>query len=185
MVVGFALIAASFVVYFEFTRPAYFEIQSIKGEHLSKSLFLAEEQSAIKKVGDLISDYRARGEMQQVVSLAFPLNEDPSGALAELYGMAKISGLNLQSVAVSSASVGTRGIGAGAGSAFNLQKPIGTIVFNVRISGSYGAFKEFLSLLETNIKTFDIGSVEIGQIGGKNNDNFTYGLMVKTYYQTQ
>ena len=62
MVSGLALIAASFVVYLEFTSPVYFEIQNIKREHLGKILFLAEEQSAIEKVGDLMSDYRARGE---------------------------------------------------------------------------------------------------------------------------
>lgn len=181
MVVGLALIAASFVVYFEFTRPAYFEIQSVKGEQLSNSLLLAEEQSAIKKVSDLISDYRGQAETQKAVSLALPPTNDPSGALAELYGMVKNSGLNLQSVAISQSP---SSVGAGAGAVFNLQKPIGTIIFNIRASGTYRAFKELISLLETNIKTFNIGSIEIDQLGGRNIDNFTYNLSVKTYYQT-
>lgn len=197
MLLGLVLIVSSLMTYFQFIRPAYDESQIIKSQQLGHSLFLQNEQEAIKKVQDLISAYQTQSRIQDAVSLSLPTEEDIGGALAQIYGIAKNSGLTFQSASISllgiqaaGGDIATQGSGQGAAVApqFSLQQPVGSVVFSVRLTGSYEGLKDFLGLLETNIRIFDVGVLSIGSAatsGGVPTGIFNYDLSITTYYQVK
>jgi len=186
-------LVSALVVYFEFIQPAYEEAQKIKSEELSAKAFLDSEKAAVNQVQNLISNYKGQGQIQEVVSLALPLKEDLSGALAQIYGLAQNNDLGFQSVSISvggpestprSLSLGTQETSFRS----SLKKAFGKITLSVRLSGSYGDLKNFLSQLETNIRVFDVDSLIIQPttIPGKPaQDLYTYDLTFATYYQVQ
>lgn len=183
---GLALLVGALVLYFEFVQPAYYDLQAAKSRQLGQQLFLEGEQGAIKKVQDLISVYQAQSSIQEAVSLSLPKEEAFSSAIAQLNGLARASGVALNSVAVSGGDAqGAGGVGAAGKKLFALQRPVKTLIFNARFSGSYEDLKEFLSRLETNIRIFDVTSLSLhpggGEGGGSN--SFTYELSLATYYQ--
>lgn len=194
MVLGLVLIVASLMVYFQFISSAYDEIQLIKSQKIGRGLLLQNEQLAIEKVQNLISEYQSQGQIQEKISLSLPATEDVGGGLAQIYGIAKNSGLALQSASISLLGIRSQNSGAAAelgsgeksASQFSLQKPIGSVVFNVRLTGSYDGLKDFLKLLETNIRIFDVGIISISPVGvstGVPSGTFNYDVSITTYYQ--
>ena len=187
MMGGLILLVSALVVYFEFITPVYSEVQEIKSKQIGSSRFLLDEQETIEKVRDLISSYQGQVKVQEVVSMALPSEEeDAPGALAQIYGLSKNSGLAMQSAAISSADAQSVS-DADKSAAFSLQKPIGQVSFNLRLNGSYADLKGFLSLLETNIRVFDLVSISVQQSGlGEDapKDFYGYNMTVVAYYQS-
>ena len=149
MILGLVLIVAALMTYFQFIKPAYDESQKVKSQQLGHSLFLRNEQAAIKKVQDLISDYQTRSGEQEEISFALPTEADAAGALAQVYGIARNTGLQFQSASVSAqgAQTGSSELGQAEAQRFSIQKPIGTLALAIQLSGSYEGLKEFLKLL--------------------------------------
>lgn len=190
MILGLVFLVAALVVYFDFIEPVYGETEQIKAQQLGLENFLGKEKEAISKIQNLINAYQGQGEVRQAVSLAFPGDEDAVGALAQLYGLAQSSGLNLQFVSVSAAgrvqkSASEEGIGAGT----SFIKPTGTSVFQIKLFGSYEDLKVFLSRLETNMRIFDLKSLvvepNLTSTGKLSQTSYNYDLSVATYYQSQ
>lgn len=71
----------------------------------------------------------------------------------------------------------------------NLPAGVLSLSVNVETSGSYGAFKNYLNSLESNIRSMDVEQINLkSQDGGKNSlfDNFgifQFILKINTYYQ--
>lgn len=180
---GLGLLVGALVLYFEFVEPAYQDVQAIKSQQLGRQLFLESEQGAIKKVQELISAYQAQASVQEAVSLALPAEEDLSGALAQLNGLARASGLTLGSVVF--APGGARSEAGETGKKlFALQRPVRTLLLNARLTGQYEDLKTFLSRLETNVRLFDLLNLSLQpSVAGAGSNIFTYELSLATYYQ--
>lgn len=191
MIVGLVLLVSSLVLYFEFIQPAYEGSQEIKSQQLSRQAFLGGEQATIKRVQELIDAYQGQSEIQDAVSLAFPVIADEAGALAQIYGLARINGLGVQSVSISAAGVQNVPVLSGGQQesfGFSLRRPIGTVDFRVKMTGSYEDLKSFLSMLESNIRIFDVEALAIQQVGARDQATpnfFTYELTVVTHYQSK
>ncbi|MEK9180563.1 MAG: hypothetical protein AAB897_04085 [Patescibacteria group bacterium] len=189
MIVGLALIVGAMMLYFQFIKPVYDDSQQVKSQQVSQRLFLLNEQDTIKRVQDLISSYQTQGELQQAISLALPAKEDVSGGLAQLYGLARASGVNFESASISVGAL--RGAAEAAAQeepqfapSFALQKPLGTVTYRVKITGPYVNLKSFLELLETNIRIFDLESLSLTPVGPAGAGTlFSYEMAVTTYYQ--
>lgn len=189
MIVGLVLIMAAFIVYFDFIQPAYSDVQAIKAEQLSLDNFLTNEKQAISKVQDLINTYQGQGALQAAVSSVFPQKEDMVGALAQLYGLAQNSGLNLQSVSSIGGGAALKPTSGGINSSDSFIKPIGNSVIQLKLAGPYEDLKVFLARLETNMRIFDVKSLTIQPSvvpGGRSGQiSYTYDVSVATYYQGQ
>jgi len=193
LILGLAFLVGALVVFFEFIQPAYEDAQGIKAQGLGLRSFLASESATIKQVKDLISAYQGQGEVQQAVSLALPLKEDVAGAVAQLYGLAQNNNLILGSISVSVglAAPSSRAAAGGeqAAAEFTLQKPIGSVNFQLKLTGPYEALKAFMSKLENNLRVFDLKSLAITQSAGVSGkgaqDIYNYDVGVTAYYQGQ
>lgn len=204
IVIGLALLAATFISYFEFIQPAYDDAQSAKAAYISEQQFLDTEQSTVKKVQDLISSYENQAQVQQAVSSALPVQEDVVGAIAQLYGLASQSGLSLQSISVSvtgiqnasavkpAAATASGALPSAANFQASLQKPVGSISIQVKLDGQYENLKQFISLLGTNIRIFDVKTLGIQShtlsqgVGQTKTVQQTYNfdVNVMAYYQS-
>ncbi len=193
LILGLAFLVGSLIVFFEFVQPAYDDAQDIKAKQLSLRSFLDNERATIKQVKNLLSAYQGQGEVQRAVSLALPPQEDLAGAISQLYGLAQQNnGLIFGSVSISLASVAppprTGGSGISAATSFALQKPVGSVNFQLKLTGTYEALKAFLFKLENNIRIFDLKNITIqpaGTSGKGPQDLYNYDVVVTAYYQNR
>lgn len=189
MILGLFFLVASIVIYSQLIQPAYQDAQSIKADELSKQAFLNSEKNAIQQVQALISAYQGQGQVQQVVSAALPDGEDLAGALVQIYGLTQASSIEIPSIGLSSSgSTGGAAYGPAAqkSAQSSLQKPVGSVNINLSGSGSYSDFQKFVSMLETNIRIFDVKSLGIQPTPpdkGVAIPIYHYNLSLVTYYQ--
>jgi len=193
MIFALALLVGSLVVFFDMIQPAYSDLQTKKGTELSNQNFLVTEQQTVDQAKGLLTQFQTEGQAQDNLALAMPSGPNVAGALAQLYGIAQNNGITVQSVNVSPTTiqVQSQAAKAAAGTA-NIVKPLGTISFQISATGSYGSLKIFLSQIETNIRIFDLTTLNIQPIANApvtakgvpiSSDLFTYGITVVTYYQ--
>ncbi|HUZ93046.1 MAG TPA: hypothetical protein VNG29_03575 [Candidatus Paceibacterota bacterium] len=203
LLIGLLFLFAALIVYFELIAPAYQNAQSAKAQYLSQQSFLTSEEATIKKVQDLIANYQSQSQVQDAVSSALPLSPDIPGAITQITGVARQSALAVQTISVQAQGIqnvqsvaaapapGSTVNTAAANFAGSLEKPIGTILLSVKMSGQYENIKQFISLLATNIRLFDPESVDIEPIAAAQGvgsstviqQNYNFTVNVATYYQ--
>jgi len=198
MIFSLIFLAAALFVYLYFIEPAYQDEQVMKSKQISQQSFLDNESSVIKHVKNLIDTYHGQLQIQEAVSMALPSEEDEAGALAQVYGLIQESGLQLQAVSVADNVSVVQSQSAGAANNFEtkLQKSLSSVVIQLKTSGSYEEFKGFLSKLETNIRIFDLKTLNIqsalltqqnkaAQVATTTQDFYSFDLSIATYYQNQ
>ncbi len=188
MVTSLLLIGGALITFLNFIRPAYAEVQKLKGEVFVRERFVANEQEAVKKVQQLISAYNNKIEFRNLISLTLPLTIDVSGALAQLAGLVQSDTLGAQSFAMT--EEGNSGEERGGapqaqGGALHLARPLGKLALQVSFTGSYDNIKSFLEKIESNIRVFDIAFLSIVPSGKPNQDLYRVELKVATYYQKE
>lgn len=191
------------VVYFQFVRSEYSKTTALKGEKLSLQSFFESEKAAVNRVRDLINSYKKENQqIQQTASLVLPSSPDIAGALAQLYGLSNLADLVFQDVSMSVSGLSNapgasaKGLQPGNLEAA-LQQPIGTVSFNLRLTGSYDDFKMFLSKLQTNMRIFDVKTVTMNPVpkvafpGARleslppGAERYDFSVVVSAYYQSQ
>jgi Tfp pilus assembly protein PilO len=179
------LLIGTFVVFFNFLQPAYREVAELKGRLLSLREFKAEQEAALKDIQALIGAYNESQEVRETVALALPLSPSLAEAVAQVNGLVINNGLSAQSYGLSAVSepVLSEEARRSLGAASIVVQPTSPISFNLRLSGSYGDFKNFLKQLETNVRIFDVKSLNLQPIGRPEQDLYAYDLTVATYYQ--
>lgn len=186
MSLALVLIVAAFVIYFSFIRPAYEDTQKIRSEEFSRQTFTDRQSAVINQVKKLISAYQGQGELQDAVSMSLPLKPDEPGALAQLNGLLENNHILPQSFGISVlASPGGAARIAQGTSSQSFAKPLSTMLFKIRLIGSYEDMKNFLANLETNIRIFDVRDFSISPVGGKGIQNvYNIDITVATYSQS-
>lgn len=188
MAVAFTLVAAAFIVYFNFTQPAYQEAQGIKAKVISRQNFVQNQQAAISLVKNSIASYKGEGQLQDIVSLALPLDPDLAGAFAQITSLIQNNRLALQGITVSlpvMQTISTQSLPGKTGAAFSstILKPFGVVTFQIRLIGSYEDFKAFLKNLQSNIRIFDIQKISFQSAAKSDQNLYVYDVTVNTYYQ--
>lgn len=179
LVVALVMVFAAVIIYFNLTVPEYGSADAIRADVLSRQQLVNDQKGAIDQVQKLIADYQGKGAIRDVVSLSLPLKLDQSDILHQVQSMATINKLSLQSLSIS-APVSQS---AGADISTAVIRPIGNMTFQLRVTGAYGDFKNFLANLETNIRIFDVRSISVDPLGKSNQDFYGFDLSVVTYYQ--
>lgn len=184
MVSALMLVVAAFIVFFQFTQPEYTEIQMIRGEEAARRDFVEKQQSAITQVKKLIAEYKDNIDFQTLVSASFPASPDLYSAVSEFGGLVALDSLSLQSFSVSETKaqdIGAEGVDS---ERTSLVRNYATITFRAQLIGTYEDIKSFLAHLETNIRLFDINSVDIRPVSKSNINLMNASVEVSTYYQS-
>lgn len=171
-----AFLIAALAIYGFFIRPVYDEVIGLRGALDSKDRFLREQNLAFSKVNDLIVQYQSASQLQDAISLSFPLKEDLASIFNQLRVLAAVNGLTLE-------IFGVKPLAFQELMAAPLIKRVGHLQLSLRVVGSYDGFKNFLKNIETNIRVMDVQNIAVERIGGLAANFFGYNLIIDTYYQ--
>ncbi len=146
-IAGFFLIAA-FFVYAQFIKGYVTEINEKRAELASKTALFKNQDSAIKQVQDTISNFQNFKDIQKKIALAIPSGVDTINAVREIEAAASrsfvtIASLNFKPVAQRASKE-------------SFLKKIGVLQVDLAVTGDYGGIKNFLNLLETNVRVVNV-----------------------------
>ena len=177
IILAMLLFVAAIAIYASLIRPAYSSIQELRGILFSNSNLYDQEQKAIIKVQDLMAEYQGSAKLDEQLSLALPSQESVSSVMSQLNAIAQLDGIAIQSVGINYLPVKP------STAPLSSAKGIGTLRLNLKLFGSYQAFKSFLGDMEKNVRIMDVKTLKIEGAGKPNQDIFTYTMDVDTYYQ--
>ena len=164
------------IVHVLFVRPVYNEVVELRSTFKAKSEFYQDQGQAIIRVNDLIAQYQGAGQLQQTVSMSFPISEDLSAIFNQLRTLAEVNGLSIK-------IFGVKPLALQPLSSRSLVKNVGTLQLSLKVLGSYENFKGFLRGVETNIRVMDTQQITIEQVGKPGSNFYSYTLLINTYYQ--
>lgn len=170
LLVSIVFFVVALVIYALLISPAYEEIVRLRGVLFGKRELIQEQRGAIDKVNSLIQKYQGTSNLQEVVNLSLPNNEELSSVFGQLYAIARFSGVSIE-------VFGVQPLALKPTKSSSLIKSLGTLRINLRLLGSYDSLKGFVRGLETNIRVMDLISIK------KEGD--THNLVVDAYYQPQ
>ena len=166
----------SLVVYIYLIKPSYQGIDQKRGELAAKNNQLNDYKNTVDQIQKLLAAYDNLSQAQQSVSMMMPTEASIPQVVYQINGIAGISGLGLQSVSVKELAVTP--------SMSSLVKNMATLRFNTKLVGTYEALKAFINGLETNIRIFNISSINVEKLGTAANI-FSFNINIDTYYQTK
>ncbi len=184
---GLMLFVAAFWVYLQFIRPAYANLNRLRGELVSRKQLAAEEKEVVLRVKDLVATYDSSAAAQEALAAAFPLQPNIADAVGQLNGLLLTSALAPQSFVIDLVDQNpitsvTRVARRSATSTLSVA-PIGTVSFRVRTAGTYEDVKRFLHDLETNIRIMDVTSVSFRPAQQATQNLYVLEFAVAAYYQ--
>lgn len=198
IILAFLLVILAAIGFFEFVRPAYANLMTLKGTAAAARSSLAADQTLAKKAQSVLADYSSQSTSMQAINLALPQGPNTAEALAQIYGVAQASGLSIGSVGISissapqSVAASTPASASGTVSIASLIQPTGSLTFQISATGSYEAFKSFLQNLEQNVRIFDVTKFSLHPISSLttsgatvlgSQDLYSYSLTAVAYYQ--
>lgn len=184
LIISFILFTVTLIVYFNLILPANNEQQAIKAQAIGRQNFVDSQKAAISQVRNMINSYKGEGELQDVVSSILPSSPDLAGAFSQISGLAQVNKLSMERVAVSPPV--NKNISGAAGQASIPQsfvRPVGSVDFQVKMTGTYEDLKSFLKNVETNIRIFDVKKIDIQPAIKSNQNAYIYDIIITAYYQ--
>lgn len=179
MLTATTLFILTLVLYSSFIKSEYDTIQKLRGEIVSRTALVRDQEAAVKQVQQIIAQFQGVTRLQETLNLTLPARENMPQALGQIQGIAAANNLTIQSMSVEVLPFRVPPQGAIGG----LAKGIGTLRINVSILGTHESFRAFLQTLETNVRVLDLFRVDIAHEGRPNQNIYTYKLSVDTYYQ--
>ncbi len=179
------LLTAAAVVYFTFIQSEYQTTMQLKGERDERVQFVAEQKENIKKINQLVNSYNDKVLAQHLVSVAMPVGPDVASIIAQINTLALSSNLQVQSFSVANSPVAAASASSTkAKEAENVRRPVGTLTFQVRVSGSYNDVKTFLGNIENNVRVMDVKNIALAPSVKNEVDGYAVDITATTYYQT-
>lgn len=134
--------------------PAVEDINEKRSELRSKETFLQDRTEVVDAVDRLLTQLvDDLSDLQMSIDMAIPTEEDLKNIINQLDGMLARSNSNLDSARVSEAR------------SADLVSPqtqgLGFMDMEIDLSGSYPDIKEFVNLLETNLRLFEVVELSV------------------------
>ena len=183
-------IFSAFVIVAILIKPAYEETQKLKADALSRENALNNQKVLVDQFKKLLSQYDSQEKVQENLSLILPQNPAIGEALTQINGLLDLNHLNVLSFNINRPLLQSYSSSNINSTSTQVIKPLGTIDINFKVVGNYSDFKNFLNQLETNIRIFNIKTLNISPViivsGDKNqsqNKTLSYDISITTYYQ--
>lgn len=159
--------------------PAYSDVRARQEILNNKKADLQKLEELIGKMNELTSVYKEKETEIEKVWQILPKEKDIPGLLVQFESLAAQSGLILGAIDFSEVEIQEQ---TGAKSQRKLTPPYKKLSVSIRITGSYDAFKNFLSNLESNLRLTDVQSINFVS-KGEISDIFEFSLTGNVYYQ--
>lgn len=177
LLASLGLLLAAIFVFTLLLKPAYREINVLRGDLAVKTSTLTDQKKIVAEVREYLDRYQSLVGHSQKISLTLPNREEYPNLINQLSGLARISGLALQSVTLATLPYQKSGT-----SVADSAPVVNIIQATLSLSGSYQSFKNLLQSIETNIRLMDAVSFSLNP--GTGGDNYSYNLVVNAYYQS-
>lgn len=159
--------------------PAYSEVRTRQEMLNQKKAELQKLEELVGKMNELVSVYKEKETEIEKVWQILPKEKDISGLLVQFESLAAQSGLILGAIDFSEVEIQEQ---IRAESQRKITPPYKTLSVSIKITGSYDAFKIFLSNLESNLRLTDVQSINFAS-KGEISDIFEFSLKGNVYYQ--
>ncbi|MFB6212310.1 MAG: type 4a pilus biogenesis protein PilO [Candidatus Magasanikbacteria bacterium] len=154
-------------------KPSVEKILKDKRKLFSKRNLYKTQKKAVEDVQGVINRFESFKKARTGVNLALPLKKNSTEIIRQVNAIARTSGVNLRSF--SSQNMPFEETDR------PLTRRLGSIEVNVSIEGGYSQTKKFIDLLESNVRIFNIKSMQLAsdESGRKFNSNIVF----KAYFQ--
>jgi len=177
LLASLGLLLASIFVFTLLLQPSYREINELRGDLAVKSAAVKDQTRIVEEVRSLLDQYESLAGPSQTIALALPNREEYPNLVNQFGGLARVSGLALDSITFAALPYQKS-----ATSPLNGAPVVNIIQTTLSLGGSYQSFKNFLRAIETNIRLMDTVSFSLNP--GAGGDNYSYNLVVNAYYQS-
>lgn len=171
-------IAGALYVYATLIRPEFSEIQALRGERQAQSVLLADYKTTIEETNRVLAKYESVSALQEIFSEVVPPNENIPSLLNQVYGLASLSNVLVDSIEFQYLPI--KSVSAG-----SLIRPLGTLRVSATCVSGYEDMKSFISSLETNVRLMNVDVINISEGATGEDPMLAYTLTVDAYYQTQ
>ncbi|MFA4999665.1 MAG: hypothetical protein WC519_02995 [Parcubacteria group bacterium] len=171
------LLAAALYVYAALIRPQYAVIQELRGKRQTITTLLADYETAVQEKNKVLARFESISGLQESFSEVVPPKENIPSLLNQLYGLAKLNDITIDSIEFQELPIQTT-------TAKSLVKPYGTVQATVRCASKYDDMKKYLSAIETNVRLLNVVSLNVTG-GFQTNPTLSYTVTVEAYYLTE
>lgn len=183
-IIIFILILAFIAVIVFLDLPEFQEVLSLRKEVKEQKEIFSEKQILLAKIGKLTEDYEGNEEDLKRVNYILPSGQDIPNLIVQLESLSFEAGLVLEALeffvgeeeTISKAKEARVAEG-------KTPKDYQTLTVNLKLIGDYLAFKNFLKLVEENIRLMDVGSIDFSTQTEEMFQLFNFNLNLNTYYQ--
>ncbi|MDO8516449.1 MAG: type 4a pilus biogenesis protein PilO [bacterium] len=184
LLIAGGMIVGAIAVFLILIQPAYTALQSTRGEIDGLTSVLDEQKIAFERVKTLQEQYQNEQEsFKSTIGAMLPIGFQESEALNHVIKLAEINRLTFKSANVTVAALASQPAPEGA-EAHNILKPIGNIVFQLHLMGTYEDLRNVLKNIESNVRIMEISNMGIAPAGTSDQDIYLFDITVTTYYQS-
>lgn len=164
IIIGFLVVLATMVA---ILFPQYQRLEGVKGDISSRKKILDNETQYFDNIKEI--EVKLEERKKQFFNIESALPDYPSipSLFKYIQEESSYSGLLIDNMGAF--SINDPDIGSG----------IREIKFNIAVIGSYSAFKNFISTLETSARMIEIESIAFSS--SKKSDTLTFSLQLKTF----
>lgn len=181
--ISFLLFIGVIVVYFQLIVPKAKELSKRRAEIFAKQSAYNDQKEAVDQVQKLISEIQRLKELQKSVDFAMPKGPDTIGALRQIDAVSKSTNATIVSL---NFRVLPPAIPPAKNKKVSIVRPMGVVNVNVSVKGFYDNLKQFLKLLEKNIRVANVKTYRFTPGLGKDaGSNDTLEIAVDMFYQTE
>jgi Tfp pilus assembly protein PilO len=172
--------------------PAVREVLNLKKILSEQTKILGDKQEFSIKLEKLIKNYEDNKKDAEKVNYALPLGKEIPNLIVQFEALGAEGGMTIEQIGFSSvegqATSKAKVVRTETGEGINQQtgdsaKNYKTIAVNLKMSGDYYAFKNFLVAVEKNIRLMNIETINFTSLSGQDSQLFNFEVTLKTYYQ--
>ena len=178
------------VVFFDI--PAVREVLNLRKTLSEQTKILGDKQEFSIKVEKLIKNYEDNKEDAEKINCALPLGKEIPNLIVQFEALGAEGGMTIEQIGFSSvedqATSKAKVVRTETGEGVVQQtgesaKNYKTMAVNLKMSGDYYAFKNFLAAVEENIRLMNIEIINFTPLSSQDSQLFNFEITLKTYYQ--
>ncbi len=173
------LFIVTLAVYSLLLRPAYAQVNKLRGEYSARANVFFEQGKVIDKGRKLIAQYQGTTKIQDTIAFTLPSEAAAASLVGQLYAIANASGLIVQSINLQESGA----LKPVAPSSEKGIRALGTVQASVTMVGSYEAFKTFIGGIESNIRLMDVVEWRAEPAAKGSGNLLSINMVIEAYYQ--
>lgn len=172
------------VLIFVFTNSLWSSVKNLKEDISQSENYLAKLEGLLLKTEELNQSYQGIGVEVDNLFLAIPNEKDIPFLLVQFESLASSNGLLLDSISFEESEKDKT---TSEKTIIQDSSQLPYFTANIKVNGSYNAFKNYLKALENSIRAIDVYSINFTPFVNKNNpldslDIFEFNIKARAYY---